>query len=254
MIITSGILFVCACCSIYKSGDSPFSRESISAAFSGICIPVYITLSLTVINFGVHAAFPKDEEKLNGKRTPKILVEKLAAKVNDNSFSGDISDSINKERRLRRILGIVRIVLAVLSSVLPLIYLLNPDNFPAESGRYNAEISHGILLYIAFLLPLAIYEVVYHIVVERSYLAEHELLKAVLKEFGVSMPECEVVDTVIARIARFFNENKKPITLGVRIALVGSAIVFIVAGVINGGMADVLNKAIKICTECIGLG
>jgi hypothetical protein len=40
----------------------------------------------------------------------------------------------------------------------------------------------------------------------------------------------------------------------VRIALVGVALVFIAVGVLNGGMADVLNKAIKICTECIGLG
>ncbi|MBO5909804.1 MAG: thioredoxin [Clostridia bacterium] len=43
-------------------------------------------------------------------------------------------------------------------------------------------------------------------------------------------------------------------TLGVRIAFVGCAVGFIIAGVINGGMTDVLNKAIKICTECIGLG
>jgi hypothetical protein len=31
-------------------------------------------------------------------------------------------------------------------------------------------------------------------------------------------------------------------------------LLFIVLGIVNGGMADVLNKAIKICTECIGLG
>ena len=32
------------------------------------------------------------------------------------------------------------------------------------------------------------------------------------------------------------------------------AVLLIVLGIINGGMADVLNKAVKICTECIGLG
>lgn len=32
------------------------------------------------------------------------------------------------------------------------------------------------------------------------------------------------------------------------------AIVFIVLGVMNGGLRDVLVKAINICTECIGLG
>ena len=33
-----------------------------------------------------------------------------------------------------------------------------------------------------------------------------------------------------------------------------TACVFILLGVLNGGMADVLAKAVKICTECIGLG
>ena len=28
----------------------------------------------------------------------------------------------------------------------------------------------------------------------------------------------------------------------------------ILLGILNGGMADVLGKAIRICTECIGLG
>ena len=32
------------------------------------------------------------------------------------------------------------------------------------------------------------------------------------------------------------------------------AIIFIIVGIVNGGMADVLGKAIRLCTECIGLG
>lgn len=45
------------------------------------------------------------------------------------------------------------------------------------------------------------------------------------------------------------------IPLGVwRIGLCVAAIVFIVLGVMNGGLRDVLVKAVNICTECIGLG
>ncbi|MBQ8079164.1 MAG: thioredoxin [Oscillospiraceae bacterium] len=33
-----------------------------------------------------------------------------------------------------------------------------------------------------------------------------------------------------------------------------AAILFIVIGIFNGSMKDVLVKAIKICTECVGLG
>ena len=33
-----------------------------------------------------------------------------------------------------------------------------------------------------------------------------------------------------------------------------AALVFIIAGILNGSLQDVLIKATKICTECIGLG
>ena len=47
-------------------------------------------------------------------------------------------------------------------------------------------------------------------------------------------------------------EAKDPALL--RTALYFLALVFIVWGVMNGGLYDVLVKAINICTECIGLG
>ena len=36
--------------------------------------------------------------------------------------------------------------------------------------------------------------------------------------------------------------------------VIAAAVFFIVAGILNGSMNDVLIKAINICTECIGLG
>ena len=39
-----------------------------------------------------------------------------------------------------------------------------------------------------------------------------------------------------------------------RAALYTAAVILIAAGILNGGMRDVLVKAINICTECIGLG
>ena len=49
--------------------------------------------------------------------------------------------------------------------------------------------------------------------------------------------------------------QEKPFPTNVlRADLYAAAIVFIVLGVMNGGLYDVLVKAINICTECIGLG
>ena len=39
-----------------------------------------------------------------------------------------------------------------------------------------------------------------------------------------------------------------------RIGLFAAAAVLIVLGVLNGGLRDVLVKAVNLCTECIGLG
>ena len=52
---------------------------------------------------------------------------------------------------------------------------------------------------------------------------------------------------------RFFFE-KRGALLAVRGAVFLLCVLFIVLGVLNNGMKDVLEKAIKICTECIGLG
>ncbi len=40
----------------------------------------------------------------------------------------------------------------------------------------------------------------------------------------------------------------------VRGVVIGTAVVLILLGIVNGGLWDVLVKAINICTECIGLG
>jgi hypothetical protein len=40
----------------------------------------------------------------------------------------------------------------------------------------------------------------------------------------------------------------------VRIVLLVLAVVFIIVGIRNGSMMAVVNKAIRICTECVGLG
>ena len=48
--------------------------------------------------------------------------------------------------------------------------------------------------------------------------------------------------------------REAPKTAVLRGALYAAAVLFIVLGVLNGGLHDVLVKAIHICTECIGLG
>ena len=63
--------------------------------------------------------------------------------------------------------------------------------------------------------------------------------------FGVNNGKKEAV--------KYENKNAKTLNI-IRGVLVGVALILIVVGIFDGGAADVLQKAINICTECIGLG
>ncbi len=39
-----------------------------------------------------------------------------------------------------------------------------------------------------------------------------------------------------------------------RVGLLALAVVFVIIGIFNGSMNDVFVKAVKVCTECVGLG
>ena len=49
-------------------------------------------------------------------------------------------------------------------------------------------------------------------------------------------------------------ENKVYEGSTIRKVLLAAAVVLIIAGVFNGSALDVFGKAVKICTECVGLG
>ena len=60
--------------------------------------------------------------------------------------------------------------------------------------------------------------------------------------------------TIIEKIASKLTKHKRAILLAIRIILVVSAVTLIIVGIANGGMYTVLQKANKLCQECIGLG
>lgn len=56
-----------------------------------------------------------------------------------------------------------------------------------------------------------------------------------------------------------FNQKSEPIldlkkSLIIKVVIITVAIISLIFGLLIGGFADVLTKAVNICTECIGLG
>ena len=254
LLVITGILFIISCYSIYKTGASPFTRESIAQAFAKIAIPVWITVAMVIFDAIAWLFLGEEEGKLKGRRTDALVL----AKLKETKYTEDSHEAvagIEREESLRRVLGYVNAALIALGSTLPLIYLLNPANFPAISGEYNSEIARGMLVYLAALTPVFIYEIIYVILFDRSVKREIELYRSLpAVKLAGNLEKTEKTGGVLSKISALLAENEKDLLLGARIALVICGVSFVIAGVLNGGMSDVLQKAIKICTECIGLG
>ncbi len=73
----------------------------------------------------------------------------------------------------------------------------------------------------------------------------------------VAKPKKEKKRKPFVKAKKERKEHPKAKKVGVailRVALAAAGIALVVVGVFNGGMRDVLMKAINICTQCIGLG
>ena len=137
--------------------------------------------------------------------------------------------------------------LAGLSLLPALAWCSNADHFSIES--LNRDVRAAALLLIpcaAVALGLCVAAV---LLCEASVSRETALVKAALATGkGVTTP----VKKSKSDNRNFLSDPR--ILWGVRGLIAAVGALFILLGIANGGMADVLGKAIRICTECIGLG
>lgn len=235
------MLFIVACVHICNMGDRPFTPENISAAFSKISVFVWLTVGATVLGMILKLALPTDSDKPHAKRDKKATLSRLMQTLNEESCNQESLTLIKKERKLRVALRVITTVLCLLTALPAVVYSLNLNNFNTD---YNAS----VIAACACILPCTFISIGFCIAF--AYL-ENASLERQLKHVKAALAEAKVglpARTVQKPIAKF------KVVAGVRAVLGIIALALIVAGICNGGMADVLAKAINICTECIGLG
>ena len=138
------------------------------------------------------------------------------------------------EENLRKKIGYGTVSVVTVCAVLSLVYLVNQDHFTS----WDLEMVMGQML--VHTLPWII--VAFGAVIAASFVCRRSMEREIALLKGVSGNKAPETAEKPSRV------------LYVRIALYALAAVLIVLGINNGGMRDVLIKAINICTECIGLG
>jgi len=235
-LIIAGLCLMAVCVEIYRSGDQPFSRETVALGFSQIAIPVYFCVALVIGGLILHFFLPFPVKKESVKQYPMIL-KRLLDKNDLSQINESLRESIVAEHKRRKLFWIIFAALFTIGSFIFLIYALNPDNF------HQTEINGSMVSAMYVMLPCMIVPFIFAVIA--SYLSKKSMI-------------CEI-DLVKQAIAsgcpkKQPAESKASPMLIPRLALLCVGILFLVYGFWAGGTIDVLTKAINICTECVGLG
>ncbi len=234
-IFISGICMIMQCLAIYNSGDKPYSRQAVALAFGEISLPVFICLALVIItfiyNFVVDGIYARGTVIKNNSYTIKAIAR------NKDVYNID-DPTLKKERRTRMIYSTIQVVLIIIGFTFFFFYALNPSNF--HQSEINASMIKAMAVFGSCILIPFVYSIISAFVINKS--REREIKK--IRELAKDAPAKSTTDNI----------SNKNVYIFIKIAALLVAAGIIVYGLCSGGTADVLTKAINICTECIGLG
>lgn len=237
--IILGIAFIVQILRIYFGNSKVFTRD-ICGQYILEILPVIILWILVIIGsfiyFNINDFKYKNISKVSNV-TKLANLERICPMINDEM----VSNKLKSIKKKNLIVEIILIIIIVLSSLMGLGYLLNIKHFDPTGDLFDQAKQMAI-----HLMPWAIISfgafIGYSFYIEYSAKASCDILREVIKNNGKVNKE------------EILSKKKKMIKLICQLCIVVIAVVFIVVGVFNGGAEDTLQKAVNICTECIGLG
>lgn len=238
-LLVAGLSLIRACLGIYDSGSGTFSREAVAEAFSPIAFFVFLCLGLAVLGILLDIFLPAEERKPKVQRQPKLILQRLHARTDLSKCPDALRAAVETQQEHRRLHTIIRNVLIALSAIVFFGYVISGDRFLLP------DINSSMVRAMAVLLPCLAVTFGYAVFTAwhstRSMEKEIDLLRQAPAEAAIKSP---------------VSEKKQPARRGgaLRWAVLVLAVALIVFGYNIGGTADVLTKAINICTECVGLG
>ncbi|MBR7116414.1 MAG: hypothetical protein IKC87_01740 [Clostridia bacterium] len=245
VIAITAICYIVGCISIYTAGNDPmYSREIVNEKLAELA-PISIICIILVIAAGVLSLFVDAPKRKAIPLRKSVLLRLTEKRLAGHTLSEEFVSSRKREEKYRKIIFYIALGTVIAVAAVALIFILDPSRYTSDD--INLDIAYSVVIgavatFISFAACFAA-----SMLLDRSYVREQESAKAEIlriKESGeaaiIDEPECP--------------HGEGHMTLIIRFTILIVSIVFIILGIFNGGMADVLGKAVRICTECIGLG
>lgn len=230
----AAVCLMVACVAVYRTGDHPFSRETVAAAFRPIAVPVYLSLALVAAGFVLSPLLPtKDEADPDRDRA---LLKRLLARELKEECPAEIALAIRREHQRRELHHAITLGLLGIGIAVYLWYGLDVSHF------HQTEINASMISAMWVLLPCVGIPFGYGV------FAAYDSRASIRREIGLlkQLPGSPAPAAPVPA--------KKKWRTVAQYAIIGLALGMMVGGAVKDGWADVLTKAINICTECIGLG
>ena len=234
--ILAGICLMVACLGIYLSGDEPYSREAVSAAFSSIALVEYLCLGVVILGFLLELILPKQKRSVQVLLCHKRILSRLYGTKDLQQAPPHTAQQIRQLQSYERFWQAVTIATLGAGILAFMVYLLRADQFHLEDINGCVLRATAVLL-ICMSVPFAC-------AITGHYRRVHIMKRQIT-----------LLKTLPARTDPLTPHAKAaaPLLLP-RLVFLTAAIVLLLYGFFTGGTADVLVKAINICTECVGLG
>lgn len=231
------LLLAWQCLDIYLTGNSPanldenglhiqsvYRAEDVITRLGSLGIWAAAYLALLIAAWVMIPSGKASVISLGPDHRLRLMKKKLTA----------LPEKAQAEEDLRKKIRLGTGAAVLLCGVAGLMFLLNQEHFTS----WDLEMVMGQML--MHTLPWII--VAFAVVIGATLLCRRSMEREI--QFLKGIPGSKAVDVAA-----------KPSYLNlVRIVLYVLAVILIVTGIFNGGMRDVLIKAINICTECVGLG
>ena len=234
------ILFIVQVLRIYFGNNKTFTREICGEYLLQILPVIILWFVIIIVNY-IYFYNKKNPNKEVAKMTyaSKLYNFELMCPDYKEELNEEYS-LLEKQKKNRKIAWIINIAILVVCSIMGLLYLLNVNHFKADGDLMEQAIKMSIHL-LPWVIISFISLIVCTIYEEYSSKLSIEIIKEIMKINGRK--------PLIATL----KNNSLKVNIA-RISILVIAVVFIITGIFNGGASDVLQKAINICTECIGLG
>ena len=239
MTLLLALLLCWQCIDIYADGNAAdnldengvhiapvYTMEDVGGRLMSLAVPAAAYVLLIAATAIMQAFVPQERECAAMTAENRLRLQKRRI--------GELPAQAQQEEALRRNIRLATAAVLTLCAVMAGFFLFDGANFVS----WDLEAVMG-----AMLLHAAPWAAV-------ALLAVYVALRACDASF---IRECEALKGQPAGKPAPLQESAFPASV-LRADLYAAAMVFIVLGVMNGGLYDVLVKAINICTECIGLG